>query len=164
MLPRHFPSQEALLWAVLARARTAYSSTLAVQVRVTPTCLPSQMARSFIGVSTEGCDPDVCSVWMVLHSLLLWGAGSLLVLTSEAHWLASLNSWMMCCLTITPLVGVVALNHIQMSTLDRLSKPLSSCQMAAGTPSGLCCHKHSIARMSSGVSSQILKHDGFFNW
>ena len=59
---KHFPSQEALLWAVLARARTAYSSSLAVQVRVTPTCLPSQMARSFSNMSAEGCDLDLYSV------------------------------------------------------------------------------------------------------
>ena len=28
----------------------------------------------------------------------------------------------------------------------------------------LCCHKDSIACMLSGVSSQILKHSGFFDW
>ena len=38
---RCFPSQEVLLWAILARACTAYSSSLAVQVSVTPACLPS---------------------------------------------------------------------------------------------------------------------------
>ena len=54
---RHFPTWEALLRAVLARACAAYSSNLAAWVRVTPACLPSQMARSFIGISTEGCDP-----------------------------------------------------------------------------------------------------------
>ena len=84
--------------------------------------------------------------------------------TSEAHWLASLNSCKMRCLTITPLVGVVALNHIQISTSDVLSEPSSSCQMVAGTHSGLCCHKDSIAIMLSGVPSQILKHGGFFDW
>ena len=63
-----------------------------------------------------------------------------------------------------PLVGVVALNHIQMSTSDVLSEPSSSCQMVVGTPSGLYCHKDSIALMSSGVPSRILKHGGFFNW
>ena len=129
VLCRHFPSREALLWAVWTRAHAVYSSSLAVQVRVTPTCLPSQMARSFIIISTEGCDPDLYSVRMELHSLLLQGAGSSLVSTSEAHWLASLNSCIMCCLAITPLVGVVALNHIQMSTSDRLSELSSSCQM-----------------------------------
>ena len=36
ILCKHFPSREALLWAVLARARTVYSSILAVWVRVTP--------------------------------------------------------------------------------------------------------------------------------
>ena len=148
-----FPSWEVLLWAILARARTAYSSSLATQVRVTPACLPSQMARSFIKVSAEGCDPDLCSVQRELHSSLQWGAGCSLVSTSEAHWLASLNSCMMHCQTITSLVGVVALNHIQMSTSDRLSELSSSCQMVAGTPSGLCCHKDSIACMSLGVSS-----------
>ena len=160
ILCRCFPSWEALLWAILARACTAYSSSLAVWVRVTPTCLPSQMARSFIRISTEGCDPDLYSVWMESHSSLLQGAGSSLVSTSEAHWPASLNSCIMHCLAITPLVGVVALNHIQMSTSDRLSEPSSSYWMVAGTPSGLCCYKDSIAHMSSGVSSQILKHNG----
>ena len=42
---KHFPSWEVLLWAILARACAAYSSILAVQVRVTPAHLPSQMAR-----------------------------------------------------------------------------------------------------------------------
>ena len=117
---RCFPSWEVLLWAVFTRACAVYSSSLAAWVRVTPTCLPSQMARSISGVSAEGCDLDLCSVQKELHSLLLRGAGSLLVSTSEAHWPASLNSCMMCCLTITPLVGVVGLNHIQMSTVRRL--------------------------------------------
>ena len=161
---RCFPSWEVLLWAIWALAHAAYSSSLAMQVRVAPTCLPSQMARFFIGISAEGCDPDLYSVQMELHSSLLQGAGSLLVSTSEAHWLASPNSCIMHCLAITPLVGVVALNHIQISTSDRLSEPSSSCLMAVGTPSGLCCHKYSIAHMSLGVSSQILKHDGFFDW
>ena len=44
VLCKCFPSQEVLLCAVLARACTTYSSILAVQVRVTPTYLPSQMA------------------------------------------------------------------------------------------------------------------------
>ena len=161
---RFFLSQEALLWAVLARACTAYSSSLATWVRVTPTHLPSQMARSFSGMSTEGCDLDLYSVRVELHSLLLQGAGSSLTSTSEAHWLASLNSCIRHCLIIMPLVGVMTFNHIQMSTSDMLSEPSSSCWMAAGTLSGLCCHKDSIAHMSLGVSSQILKHDGFFNW
>ena len=161
---RCFPSWEALLWAVLARAHATYSSSLAAQVRVTPACLPSQMARSFSSMSAEGCDPDLYSVWAELHSSLLLGASSLLMSTSEAHWLASLNSCMSCCLIITPLVGVMTFNHIHMSTSDRLSDPSSSCRMAVGTPSGLCCHKDSNARMSSGVSSQILKHNGFFDW
>ena len=145
---RCFLSWEVLLLAVLARACAAYSSSLATQVRVTPACLSSQMARSFSGVSTEGCDPDLYSVWMELHSLLLQGSGSSLMPTSEAHWLASPNSCIRHCLTIMLLVGVMALNHIQMSTSDRLSKLSSTCQMVAGTPSGLCCHKDSIACMS----------------
>ena len=115
-------------------------------------------------MSAEGCDPDLYSVWVELHSSLLQGAGSLLMLTSEAHWLASPNSCMSHHLIIMPLVGVMTFNHIQLSTSDRLSELSSSCQMAAGTPSGLCCHKDSIACMSSGVSSLILKHDGFFDW
>ena len=129
---RCFPSWEVLLWAVLARACIVYSSSLATQVSITATCLPSQMGRSFIGISTEGCDPDWYSVWMELHSSLLQGAGSLLVFTSEAHWPASPNSCIMCYLAIMPLVGVVALNHIQMSTSDRLSEPSSSCRMVVG--------------------------------
>ena len=133
ILCRCFSSQEVLLWAILARACTACSSSLATWASVTPACLPGQMARSFIGISAEGCDPDWYSVWMELHSVLLQGAGSSLVFTSEAHWLASPNSCIMCCLAITPLVGVVSLDHIQMSTSDRLSEPSSSCQMAAGT-------------------------------
>ena len=103
---RCFPSWEVLLWAVLARAHTAYSSTLATQVRVTPACLPSQMARSFSGMSTKGCDLDLYSVQVELCSLLLQGAGSSLMSTSEAHWPASPNSCIRCHLIITPLVGV----------------------------------------------------------
>ena len=97
---RCFPSQEVLLWAILARACAVYSSSFAVCERVTPACLPSQMVRSFIGISAEGCDPDWYSVQMELRSSLLWGAGSFLVLTSEAHWLASPNSCKMCCLAV----------------------------------------------------------------
>ena len=59
---KHFPSQEVLLWAILARARTAYSSTLATWVRVTPTYLPSQMARSFNSISAVSCDMNLYSV------------------------------------------------------------------------------------------------------
>ena len=161
---KHFPSWEALLWVVLARACTAYSSTLAAWVRITPAYLPSQMARSFSGISAVSCDINLYSVHAELHSSLLRDASSLLALTSEAHWLASSNSCMSHCLIIMPLVGVMIFNYIQMSTLDRLSNPSSSCQMAVGTPSGLCCHKNSMACMSSGVSSLILKHVGFFYW
>ena len=56
---RHFPSWEVLLWGVLARACTAYSSSLATQVRVTIACLPSQIARSFIRIFAESCDPEL---------------------------------------------------------------------------------------------------------
>ena len=80
-----FPSQEALLCAVLARARAAYSSILATWVRVTPAHLPSQMARSFSSISALSCDINLYLVHVELHSLLLRGAGSLLALTSEAH-------------------------------------------------------------------------------
>ena len=159
-----FPSWEALLCAVLARAHIAYSSILAVRVRVTPTHLPSQMARSFSGISALSSDTNLCSARGALHSLLLLGAGSLLASTSEAHWLASPNSCMSRCLTIMPLEGVMHFNHIQISTLDRFSDPSSSCRMVVGTPSGLCCHKHSIDCMLSGVSSLISKHIGFFDW
>ena len=116
-----FPSWEVLLWAVLARACAVYSSTLATWVRVTPAYLPSQMASSFSSISTVSCDMNLYSVHVEWRSLLLWGAGSLLALTSEAHWLASPNSCMNRCLIITPLVGVVIFNHIQMLTSDRLS-------------------------------------------
>ena len=90
-------------------------------VRVTPAHLPSQMARSFSSISALSCDMNLYSVRVELRSSLLWGAGSLLVSTSEAHWPASLNSCMSCCLIITPLVGVMIFNHIQLSTTDRLS-------------------------------------------
>ena len=148
-----FLSWEALLWAILARVCTAYSSSVAVWVSVTPACLTSQMARSFTRISNEGWDPGWYTAWMELHNSLPLGAGSLLTFTSETHWLASPNSYRIHCLAIRPLVGVVVLNHIQMSTSDVLSKPSSSCQMAVGTPSGLCCHKDSIALTSSGVPS-----------
>ena len=149
---KHFPSWEVLLWAILARAHTAYSSTLAAWVRVTPAYLP------------VSCDMNLYSVCAGLCSSLLQGASSLLASTSEAHWLASPNSCMSCCLIIMPLVGVMIFNHIQMSTSDKLSDLSSSCQMAVGTPSGLCCYKNSMACMSSGVSSLILKHVGFYDW
>ena len=140
-----------------------YSSILAVWVRVTPAYLPSQMARSFSGISAVSCDTNMYSVHVEWHSLLLWGASSLLASTREAHWPASPNSCMSHCLSIMPLVGVMSFNHIQISTLERLSNLSSSCWMAVGTPSGLCCHKNSIDCMSLGVSSLISKHVGFFN-
>ena len=161
---KHFPSREVLLCTILARARATYSSILAMQVRVTPAHLPSQMARSFSGISALSCDMNLYSVWVELCSSLLQGAGSLLAMTSEAHWPASPNSCMSCCLIITPLEGVMSFNHIQMSTSDRLSDPSSSCQMAVGTPSRLYCHEDSIECMLSSVSSLILKHVGFFDW
>ena len=164
VLCKCFPSQEVLLCAILARACTAYSSILAAWVRVTPAHLPSQMARSFSSISALSCDMNLYSVRVELHSLLPLGVGSLLASTSEAHWPASPNSCMSYCLIIMPLEGVMCFNHIQISTLDRLSDLSSSCQMAVGTPSGLCCHKYSIDCMSSGVSSLILKHVGFFDW
>ena len=164
VLCKHFPSWEALLSTVLARAHAAYSSILAVWVRVTPTYLPSQMARSFSSISALSSDTNLYSVCGALCSLLLLGAGSLLASTSEAHWPASPNSSMSCCLTITPLEGVTRFNYIQISTSDRFSDLSSSCRMAVGTPSGLCCHACSIDCMSLGVSSLILKHGGFFDW
>ena len=133
-------------------------------VRFTPVYLPSHMARSFSDISTFSNDMNLYSVHVELHSSLLWGAGGLPVLTSEAHWPVSPNSCMSHCLIITPLEGVMSFNHIQMSTSDRLSDPSSSCQMVVGTPSGLCCHKDSINCMLSGVSSLVLKHGGFFDW
>ena len=141
-----------------------YSSILAAQVIFTPAYLPSQMARSLSDISALSNDTNLYSVSVNLRSLLLWGAGSLLVSTSEAHWLPSPNSCMSCCLIITPLEGVMIFNHIQMSTLNRLSDLSSSCQMVVGTPSGLRCHACSIDCMLSGVSSLILKHGGFFDW
>ena len=161
-----FPSWGVLLCTVLARACVAYSSILVTQVRVTPAYLPSQMARSFSGISALSCDTNLYSVHVELHSSLLQGAGSLLALTSEAHWPASPNSCMSRYLILTSLEGVMSFNHIQMSTLDRLSNLSSSCWLAVGTPSGLCCHKNSIDCMLSGVSSLISKpkHVGFFDW
>ena len=111
-----FPSQEALLWAILARARTVYSSILAAWVRVTPAYLPSHMARSLSDISTLSNDMNLYSVHVELRSSLLCGAGSLLALTSEAHWPASSNSCMSRCLIIMPLEGVMIFNLIQMST------------------------------------------------
>ena len=93
-----FPSREALLWAILARARTAYSSILAARVRVTPTYLPSHMARSLSDISALSSDTNLYSVHVELCSSLLWGAGSLLTSTSEVHWSASPNRCMSCCL------------------------------------------------------------------
>ena len=164
VLCKHFPSQEVLLCTILERACTAYSSILAARVRVTPTYLPSQMAKSFSSISALSSDMNLYSVRGELRSSLLLGAGSLLASTSEAHWLASPNSCMSCCLTIMPLEGVTCFNHIQISTSDRFSDPSSSCWMAVGTPFGLCCHEYSIDYMSSGVSSLISKHVGFFDW
>ena len=102
-----------MLWAVLARARAAYSSILATRVRVTPAYLPSQLARSFSGISSVSCDMNLYSVHVEWSSSLLQGAGSLLASTSEAHWPTSPNSCMSCCLIIMPLVGVMSFNHIQ---------------------------------------------------
>ena len=132
--------------------------------KIYPTYLPSQMARSHSNISALSNDMNLYSVHVELRSLLLWGAGSLLASTSEAHWSASPNSCMSHCLIIMPLEGVMIFNHIQMSTSDRLSDPSSSCRMAVGTPSGLCCHACSINCISSGVSSLILNHGGFFDW
>ena len=146
------------------KRRMAYSSILAAWVRVTPTYLPSQMARSLSNISTLSSDTNLYSVHVELRSSLPCGAGSLLGSTREAHWPASPNSCMSCCLIITPLEGVIIFNHIQMSTSDRLSNLSSSCQMAAGTPSGLRCHACSMDCKLSGVSSLIVKHGGFFNW
>ena len=131
---------------------------------VTPTYLPSQMARSLSDISALSSDTNLYSVCVELCSSLLCGASSLLASTSEAHWPALPNSCMSCCLIITPLEGVMIFNHIQMSTSDRLSDPSSSCQMAVGTPSGLCCHVCSMDCIMSGVPSLIVKHGGFFNW
>ena len=122
------------------------------------------MARSLSDISALSNDTNLYSVRVELCSLLLCGAGSLLASTSEAHWRASPNSCMSHCLIITPLEGVMIFNHIQMSTSDRLSDPSSSCQMAVGTPSGLCCHACSIDCILLGVFSLILKHGGFFDW
>ena len=109
-----------------------YSSTLAAQVRVTPTYLSSQMARSFSSISVVSCDTNLYSVHVEWRSSLQQGASSLLASTSEAHWLALPNSCMSCCLIIMPLVGVMIFNHIQMLTSDRLSDPSSSCWMVVG--------------------------------
>ena len=102
VLWKRFPSQEALLWAVFTRAHTAYSSILAAQVRFTPTYLLSQMARSLSDISALSSDTNLYSVHVELCSSLLCGAGSLLASTSEAHWPASPNSCMSCCLSSHP--------------------------------------------------------------
>ena len=136
VLCKHFPSWEALLSTVLARAHAAYSSILAVWVRVTPTYLPSQMARSFSSISALSSDTNLYSVCGALCSLLPLGAGSLLVSTSEAHWPASSNSCMSRCLTITPVEGVMCFNHIQISTSDRFSDLSSSVRWWWGHPLG----------------------------
>ena len=163
ILCKCFPSQEALLCAILVRACVAYSSNWAAWVYVTPACLPSQMARSFIGISNRGWVPGSYMAWIESHISLPLGAGSSLAFTREAHWPASLNSCKMHCLTITPLVEVMALSHIQMSTLDVLSEPSSSCWMVVGTPSGLYCCQDSIAAILVGVLSWILKHCGLLD-
>ena len=74
ILCKCFPSWEALLCTVLARAYAAYSSILAAWVRVTPAHLPSQMARSFSGISALSCDMNLYSVRVEFHSSLLQGA------------------------------------------------------------------------------------------
>ena len=68
---KHFPSWEALLCAVLARACAMYSSILAMWVRVTPAHLPSQMARSFSSISTLSCDMNLYSVHVELQSSVI---------------------------------------------------------------------------------------------
>ena len=73
ILCKCFPSQEALLCAILARARAVYSSILAAQVIFTPTYLPSQMARSLSDISALSNDMNLYSVCVELCSLLLWG-------------------------------------------------------------------------------------------
>ena len=71
ILCKCFPSQEALLCAILARAHAVYSSILAAWVRVIPAHLPSQMARSFSGISALSCDMNLYSVHVELCSSLL---------------------------------------------------------------------------------------------
>ena len=50
---RCFPRQEALLWAVLARACLVYPSKHAGWIYDNLVYLPSQMAMSFIGIPME---------------------------------------------------------------------------------------------------------------
>ena len=115
------------------------------------------------GISDGSCIPGLYVTWTELCSFLSLGSGSSFAFNSEAHWPASLNSCYMRCLTITPLVGVMALNHIQMSTLVVLSKLSSSCWMVVKTPLEFYCHWASITAMSVGVPSQILKHSDLFD-
>ena len=128
-----------------------------------PAYLPSQIARSFIGISNGGWFPGSYVAWIESCSSLLLVAGRSLAFISKAHCPSSLNNCSIHYLTIIPLEGVTALNHIQISISDVLSEPSSSCQMAAGTPSGLCCHWASITTILAGVPFQILKHNGFFD-
>ena len=109
---RRFPMQAALLYAVLVRAHWVYPSKQAAQMYVIPTYLPSQMARSFISISNGDWFPGSYVAWIELHSSLLLVASRSLAFISEAHYPSSLNSCSMHCLTITPLEGVMALNHI----------------------------------------------------
>ena len=71
VLCKHFPSWEVLLCTILGRARAAYSSIFAAQVRVTPTHLPIQRARSFSSMSALSCDMNLYSVHVELRSSLL---------------------------------------------------------------------------------------------
>ena len=134
ILKHHIPLPDVIQKLTLFVYYSALFNTLTSIIH-----LPSQMARSFSGISTLSCDTNLYSVCVELHSLLLQGVSSLLASTSEAHWPASPNSCMSRCLIITPLVRVMSFNHIQISTSDMLSDP-SSCWMVVGTPSGLCCH------------------------
>ena len=68
---KHFPSWEALLCAILARAHAVYSSILAAWVRVTPAYWPSQVAGSFSGISGLSSDMNLYSVHVELRSSLL---------------------------------------------------------------------------------------------
>ena len=124
ILCRHFPRQEALLWAILVRERMVYPSKWVAWMYDIPMYLPSQMARSFIGIYNGGWVSGSYIAWIELWRLLQLGSGSSSRLISETHQPVSLNNCRMHCLTIIPLTGVMAFNHIQMSTLDVSSELL----------------------------------------
>ena len=83
---RCFPMSEASLCAVLARVHVVYPSKWAVWMYDISTYLPSQMARSFIGIYDGGWVPGSYVAWIELWSLLLLSSSRSSVFISETHW------------------------------------------------------------------------------